>query len=500
MPGKFTRYLRMAAVCVAGAQFCLGQQTSKVVLDVNETLFSVATAINNCGYDADLKDSDPVRAQVRSEVARALTASPEAQTASQEMCSFYRDHQQPDPARNLAQYVSLGLNLGDPPKFEAKVKEADLPPDASYVLGFIPLLTHFYQAAGIHTIWEQHQPQYEELIEREHSAVTNMLLSTDVYLRLPISGYVGRQFTIFLEPMTAPGQINARNYGADYFLVTAPEAGALKMDQLRHTYLHFVLDPLMLKRGTALQRLEPLLKSVQVAPLDASFKRDISLLVTECLIQALEAHLAHPGKNAEPARQHAVDAAMGEGYILARYFYEALAKFETEPMGLQDALPDWLFLMDVDREKKRAAEVQFASQAEPEVVSMVRPKAGMLDLAEQRMASGDYSGARKLAQQALDEKQDPGRALFILAQAASLNKDMEGARSYFERTIQVATDARLVAWSHIYLGRISDMFSDRETALKHYRAALAAGETAPAVKAAAESGLKQPYEPKVPKQ
>ena len=327
-----------------------------------------------------------------------------------------------------------------------------------------------------------------------------MLLSTDVYLRLPISGYVGRQFSVFLEPMTAPGQINARNYSSDYFLVTAPEAGALKMSQIRHTYLHFVLDPLMLKRGTSLRRLEPLLKSVESAPLEPSFKRDISLLVTESLIRALEAHLANPGKNEEPARLRSVDAAVAEGYILTRYFYDALTKFETEPMGLQDALPDWLYLLDVDREKKRAAEVQFASKAEPEVVSVVKPKLSLLDLAEQRMAAGDYSGAHKLAQQALDEKQDPGRALFILAQAASLNKDMEGARGYFERTIQVATDAGLVAWSHIYLGRISDMFSDRETALKHYRAALATGDTAPAVRAAAESGLKQPYEPKIPKQ
>jgi hypothetical protein len=53
----------------------------------------------------------------------------------------------------------------------------------------------------------------------------------------------------------------------------------------------------------------------------------------------------------------------------------------------------------------------------------------------------------------------------------------------------------VVAWSHIYLGRIFDLQENREAALTHYKAALAAGTSLPAAKAAAERGLQQPYEP-----
>ncbi len=53
----------------------------------------------------------------------------------------------------------------------------------------------------------------------------------------------------------------------------------------------------------------------------------------------------------------------------------------------------------------------------------------------------------------------------------------------------------MVARSHIYLGRIFDLQGNREAALEQYRAALAAGDSSPGTKAAAERGLKQPYAP-----
>jgi hypothetical protein len=471
------------------------QSTSKVTLDTSETIFSVLAAIGSCGYDAN--SPEPIHAQVEADIAKAVAASKEARAVSGEMCSFYRDHQQPDPGRDLAQYVSLALNLGDPPKFALKVKEADAPPDANYVLGFVPLLARFAAAANLHDVGEGHRYQYDELITRFHDPVSKMILATDVYLRLPISGYVGRAFTVYLEPMAAPGQVNARNYGVDYFMVVSPAGNTMRLDQARHTYLHFLLDPLILKRANAIKRMTPLLRTVQDAPLEESYKRDISLLVTESLIRAVEARFAATGKNAEPARQREADKAMAEGYVLTRYFFEQLAIFENQPVGLGDALPDWLYQFDAGREVKRAENVHFAASAAPEVVGASRPKAGLLDLAEQRLASGDYDGAHNLAQRALDQKQeDAGRALFILARAASMNKDIRGARDYFERTVEVARDPKLRAWAHIYLGRISDIQEDRGAALEHYKAALAAGDAAPETRAAAERGLKEPYQPR----
>jgi hypothetical protein len=47
----------------------------------------------------------------------------------------------------------------------------------------------------------------------------------------------------------------------------------------------------------------------------------------------------------------------------------------------------------------------------------------------------------------------------------------------------------------VYLGRILDMKEDRDAAMEQYRAALTAGAALPEVKAAAERGLAQAYEP-----
>ncbi len=107
-----------------------------------------------------------------------------------------------------------------------------------------------------------------------------------------------------------------------------------------------------------------------------------------------------------------------------------------------------------------------------------------------------------MAKQALEEQDDdPGRALFVLAQVASMNRDMEGARTYFQRALEATHEPRVIAWSHIYLGRIFDLKEDRDSALTEYHAALtAAGTAVPEAKVAAERGLQQPYEPAIPKQ
>jgi len=81
-----------------------------------------------------------------------------------------------------------------------------------------------------------------------------------------------------------------------------------------------------------------------------------------------------------------------------------------------------------------------------------------------------------------------------------MSKDMEGARSYFERTLEVSKEQKLIAWSHIYLGRIYDLQEDRDSALEQYKAALNAGDPSPEVKNAAEKGLQEAYEPPRPAQ
>jgi tetratricopeptide (TPR) repeat protein len=475
---------------------CASKAQSKATLDVSETLFSVVAAMNVCGYDADLPSSAPIRMEVRAELSEANKA-PEGAAAQQKMCRFYHDHQQQDSGKDLAQYVSLALNLGDPPNFAPKLVEADMPPDSTYILGFVPLLKQYYVAARLHSIWLKYQPQYLALIDEYHDPVSKMITATDTYLRMPQAGYAGRSFTIYLEPMSAPGQVNSRNYFHDYYyLVVSPIAANLHLDAIRHTYLHFVLDPLIAKRATALLQLKPILIPLQKAPMAEDYKLDSGLLVIECLIRAIEARTPSDPKLPAGERQAMIERDEAEGFVLTGYFYKQLRDFEKGDTGLQSAFPDWLHNIDVDHEVKLAREIQFASVATPEVMQAAKPTSpSKVALAERELSSGNPAAAEKLAQEAIAAREDPGQSYFVLARAASLSGNMQGAQENFQKALESSKDPRVVAWCHIYLGRILDLQEEREAAVAQYQAALKTGDASADTKTAAERGLKEPYQP-----
>lgn len=460
-------------------------------------------AVNNCGYDAELAASDPLRATIREEIAQNIEASDDAQTVAHSLCSFYKDHQMNDSTHTLSQYISLALYLGPPPTFAPKVKEADLPPDASEVLGLVPLLSKFYAAAGIHKIWQKHEQDYDALRARYRDALAQMIRDTELYLRLPSGGYLGRTFTIYLDPMGAPSEVNARSYANNYYVVISPGTKqGLKMDQVHHAYLHYLIDPQVGKYAVNLNTLAPVLDAVKLAPMSENFKSDPVLLVTECLIRAIEARTLAGGKAPIADQERAVQESVSQGFVLTDYFYEKLPGFEKGEIGFNSAMPVMLMQIDVRKEQKQANQVQFASAADPELLQLTRPRRGtLLVTAQERLQAGDADAAEKLAKQALAEKsEDPGRALFILAQI-SLNRNIDGARDYFEQALKASNDPTVVAWSNIYLGRIYDLQDEQQNgpnraeAVSHYKAAVGASDDLPQAKAAAEQGLQKPYEP-----
>src|SRR4029077_2510502 len=69
--------LSLALVLVVASSFA--QNRPQVSLETSETLFTVLTAINTCGYDQELNASDPLRTQIRSEVAKAVANTAGAQ-------------------------------------------------------------------------------------------------------------------------------------------------------------------------------------------------------------------------------------------------------------------------------------------------------------------------------------------------------------------------------------------------------------------------------------
>jgi len=473
----------------------------KITVNTSPPLFATMAALDQCGFETEDAGYDPLRQTIRSKVAERIHTSQEAEKALEQACSAVRDHALPDHSQDMAQYISLALNLDGPP-FSLKRKEADLPPDAANVVSFVTALQRLESTAGLSAVWQQVAPAYESRLQVLHDPLSKMLFSTDLYLRLPLSSYLGREFVIYIEPQLPSGLVNARNYSDDYYVALSPVRATSHMDEIRHTYLHYILDPLILKRANAIKKVQPLMPVVAKAPLPDNYKRDASLLVTESLIRAIESRLyTAPGTDAkklEAERAARAKAAVEQGFVLTQYFYDALTKFEKDTVGIRDTIADMLYQIDIDREKKRASEVTFASSSSGEVLAQTsrsQQSVSQLDVAEQKLAANDVAGARQIAQAVLDQKtpgEDQGRALFVLARAAVLSRDVPDAEAMFERALEVSKDSRVLAWSHISLARIFDLKCIRPQAISHYRAAIETHTTDQQAQAAARQGLQAP--------
>ncbi len=506
---------------------------SATTLETSEPLFDLAVALNACGYDADLDHSDPLRKAVRADVDAAIAASPDAQAAHTALCAYVHKHDLADPGLNLAQYISLSLYLSPPPELTPTVDETELPPDSTQVVNILPLLRTFNQTAELHTIWVKYRPQYEELVALVHDPLTHIILNTNRYLNLPVSGYDGRRFLVLLEPMLAPAATNARIYGSDYIVVTSPSAdpkGSIRLDQVRHTYLHYVIEPLIYSRASAMDRLQPLLKTVQDAPLAFNYKSDIVALITECMIKAVEAHtmaidLPLPAKpdpqlqridrvdqerydaemliyerQAEATRRNTVDLDMRHGWVLTQYFYDQLAAMQHDGTSLNDDIGPMVYGMDISREAHRDQQIAFVPDTTQEVVHRAPRQLTGLDLAETKLLTGDMDGAVAIANKILAEPgpehtEDHARAHYLLARADLLSQDPEKAVTEFHAALDISRDPRTLAWCHIYLGRLYDMeqVPDRKRALEEYHLALNLRDDRPDTKDAAESGIKAPF-------
>ncbi len=497
---------------------------SAITLETNEPLFDLAVALNVCGYDADLATSSPVRLKVREEVNAELANSSTARDSRDALCGYIRDHTLADSALNLAQYVSLALYLTPPPELAPTVGETELPPDSTQVVNILPLLRTFGQDVHLHAIWIQHRPDYEEFVSRIHDPLTKMILNTNIYLRLPVSSYDGRRLLVLLEPMLSPSATNARIYSNDYIVVTSPAgdtSSAVRMDQIRHTYLHYEVEPLIYARAAAMNRLLPLLKPVQEAPLDFTYKSDIVALITECLIKAIEdrtmdvglpkpkrpdavkqradlerydAEMAVYDRQAEAVRRKAVDLATRQGWTLVDYFYDKLGQMEKESVSLKEYIGEMVYGMDVERERHKDQQIVFLPEGTHDLVRRAPRQRAGLDLAETKLLKGDLDGATALAKTALDDpKADHAQAHYLLARVNLMQREPQAAIDGFQATLNSSKDPRTLAWSHIYLGRLYDVVPNREKAVAEYRAALTVRDSQPDTKAAAEKGLKEPF-------
>ncbi|MEN6608314.1 MAG: tetratricopeptide repeat protein [Bryobacteraceae bacterium] len=487
------RFFLPAVLFLAGC--CISPAAEQGQLDASPSLFSVMAAINAAGYDADIDSAanHPLRETLRRELSsRNIPCLPELK-------KFFAEHRQLDDTSELSQYISFALITDGPPSFQPRVKQNEIPPDVLALNGFDKLMTRFHSEAGIDDLWRKVQPAIDGVIERYHEPVTRAVTEVNSYLRAASGGYFGRRFQIYVDLMAAPHHIQSRSYLDEYFIVLTPSPEP-QVEDIRHAYLHYMIDPLATKYSEDVMAKKSLGDLVLAAgALEDYYKSDFLLLTTESLIKAIESRLAPASK-----RQAMVDQALHEGFILTPYFAEKLVGFEKEDRAMRLYFQELVKAINLGDESRRLANVEFLEKKPIRKAKVVPAERKVeptgpyktLEDAENAYRARDYGKARELHLRLLEESGEKplhAKAYYGLARIAALQNDPELAERLFQKTLELDPEPQDKAWAFVYLGRLADLANLRKEAGAYYKAALDVNGGSAAARKAAQQGLQDSF-------
>lgn len=321
------------------------------------------------------------------------------------------------PADQAARYISLAYTLGQPPAFEAPQRSDDLPSGVLDVLDFVPLLREFYKQSGMDarmtTYVQQHRAAGERLREpsidmaRSVLAYLNTRPETTIVERVKVTDAAAkkkkdarpvtvaherdRHFRIVPDLLAAPGAINFRATGDDYYAIVPADIDP-RQSEIRRAYLQFVIDPLVARfsRDVAARReeIKQLLERERTRK-GKDLSPDIFLAVARSLVaaadvrmeaaartralqvetsQRLQAATAQAQKDAALAdsktRQAAIEdsatAQLADAYergaVLSFYFAEQLKGLEGSGFDVANFISPMVADFKPDREMSRPAE------------------------------------------------------------------------------------------------------------------------------------------------
>jgi hypothetical protein len=513
IPNRVCSYAILAAlavsVVVAGAlspasraQQGSSANYSGVSVEPNQQIFATMCALDAAGFAVDesaLADT-PARMALRAEM---LKMQGPAATA---LRRFYRDHVRPDRNETLSRFVAFALVAGPPPDFRLQPARDQLSPDVLSLDGFQEILAAFYREANLEHRWHDVEPEYEREAELYQSLVRRIVTVSNGYLREVFKPSESRSFTVYVEPPMGSRTV-FRNSGDQYAIVVG--AGSEDpTDEIGHAYLHFLLDPLLLRNRPLISSKGVLLGVAARAPqLPPEYHDDFVALMDECLIKAVELrmHRLPPDQLEESLKEDD-----RSGYILVRPLVQQLAKFEKAEPAMSYYFPDLIAGIDVQAEQKRLQSVTFAgaettaamvAQGATPGTEALSETDQLLDNGDREIARQDAAAAATTFEKVLERDPHQPRALYGLAIASVLSGQGDRAQDLFEELVSErqasieAVDPDLVAWSHVYLARIHDLAGERDLAVGEYRAALAVNGAPDAAHSAAERGVDAPYRP-----
>ena len=500
----------LAIVLFAGV-VCLrpaaAQQTSQYIsVQSNEQVFAVMCALDAAGFDVNAPTLDiyPAHAALR---AKLLQLKGPAALA---MRQFYQKHQFVSSDETLAPFLSFALIVGPPPDFSFTVSRDDIPPAVTTINDFGPILHDFYAEAQLGREWVAMQPEMNQEIGRLTDPLRQIVFRTTAYFRELMEPQSVRTFTVFVEPLVG-NRVDFRNVGNRYYMVVGPGPD-LPVDSIRHGFLHFLLDPMVLKNQQVISTRRELLKIADRAPqLPAAYHDDFAGLFDECLVRAAELRLEKlPAAQLEKALQNDDRT----GFILVRPLYQQLITFEKAEPAMSFYFPSLVSGISVSAENKTFQNFQFADASEKIAPAGLSGEADTTsadlqlkqDLlrGDRQIAMQDGKGAAATFQSVLQQHPKLPRALYGLAIASVLQGDGQKAETLFEQLVHTPAGASndllaptpdILAWSHVYLGRIRDLQGNRPEAEAEYRAALAVSAAPEQARVAAQQGLNAPYGP-----
>src|SRR5271155_2564230 len=478
---------------------------SSVSVDGSEAMFTTMCALLAAGFEADVSTEhwSAYRVQMREHLRAQQGPAVEA------LRQFYRQHQLNDPGAMLSRYLWFGLVSGPAPRFTPILRRDELPPEVLTLEGFSEILSAYYQEQKIGQLWRQVQPVYSREIEHMHDQVSQIVFVTSGYLRGIIDPNGYRTFSIVAEPLV--GRItNVRNYGDHYALVLSGGEEEVPVDVVRHAFLHYLMDPLPLQYPHVVVTKRALFdKAAQAPRLEADLRDDFPSYMAECMVRAVELKLK---KMSPSEREAALERADVDGYVMVRPLFMGLTNFEGSEPAMRLYFPDLIRGIDVNLESKRIAGLTFAP-AEPartgkelsteevarrralQPVTLPNDPAAIADLTEgeQKLAEKNSRAAEAAFQRVLARYPDQPRAWYGLGMVAVLDHDAARAKEVFGRLTDgehaATQDPMVMAWSHIYLGRIYDDEGHADRAKTQFEAALSVQGLPARARDAAQKGL-----------
>jgi tetratricopeptide (TPR) repeat protein len=480
-----------------------------ISIETRPQLFATLCALDAAGFNAGVSTSNqsPGRVQLRERMVALQGPAVEA------LRKYYREHALADPGATFSRFVSFALAAGPPPKFAFELRRDELPPDALALEGFTEVLSNFYREAQLDQLWQRYQPDYERGVETYRAPVSEITFTVLGYLREIIKSNSPRTFSVYVEPL-AGRKTSFRNFGDHYVLVASPDSDPSR-DDIRHAFLHFLLDPMAIRYRDEASKASPLLGyAARASHLPVEYQDDYSAFFSECLVRAVELRLRHL---AQGDLASAIDHAESAGYVLVRPIYAGLSGFEKSEPPMDDYFPDLIKSIDVAAEARRLRGVKFSdtvaiAHADPEAGSPPASTSESSAPTEQALAEGQRqisarNGAAAAAsfERVLAARPDDMRATYGLAVASALMGQAERARELFSKVIAAASqnstagssaqpDPANLSWSHIYLGRMYDIEGQRDLAVAEYQAALSVGGAPESARAAAQRGIETGYQ------